>query len=61
MSVHPHEPVPITDSPVRRRRKSDLAIPIGLLATVVMLGLGITVFSSSPVLEPTVSYAIRGR
>jgi len=62
MSVHPHEPVPITRSPIHGRRKSDVAIPVTLLAMAVILGIGITSFSSSPVLEPsTVGYAIRGR
>jgi hypothetical protein len=63
MNVHPHEPqdhVPITASPVRRRR-SDLAIPVTLLAFAVILGIGITAFLNTPLVEPsTVGYATRG-
>jgi hypothetical protein len=45
MTIHPQEHVPITKAPPR---KSDVAIPLALLAVAVMLGLGITAFSSTP-------------
>ena len=62
MSIHPHKHVPITVSPVRRDRRYDFAIPVSLLAIAVILGVGITAFSHTPLMEPsTVGYAIRAR
>ena len=46
MSIHPDDyPKPITSTRLRRRN-SDLAIASTLLAVAVMLGVGITAFSS---------------
>jgi hypothetical protein len=48
MSIHPNtNPTPITASR-RRRRTSDLAIASSLLAVAVILGIGITAFSTLP-------------
>jgi hypothetical protein len=49
MSINPQEYVPISESPVRRARRAEIAIPITLLAMAVIFGLGITAFSSSPI------------
>ena len=46
MTIHPHKPVAITQSP--KRRRSDLVGPVALLAVAVMLGIGITAFASTP-------------
>ena len=63
MSIHPQEHAPITQSP--KQRRSDIAAPISLLAVAVMLGIGITAFSSTPWMSheqaSTVGLAIRGR
>ena len=51
MSIHPNiNPTPITASR-RRRRTSDLAIASSLLAVAVILGIGITAFSTLPSTE----------
>ncbi len=39
MTIHPHKPVAITQSP--KRRRSDLVGPVALLAVAVMLGVAI--------------------
>ena len=48
MTIHPNDnPTPITKSCVKRRA-AELAIASTLLAAAVMLGIGITTFSSLP-------------
>jgi hypothetical protein len=62
MSIHPHEHVPITQSP-KKSRRLDLAVPLALLTLAIMIGIGITAFSNMPqrlAMEPsTVRQAIR--
>jgi hypothetical protein len=54
MTVHPHEPTPITEAspttettPITKakRERPGIALPATLLAIAMMLGLGITAFS----------------
>jgi hypothetical protein len=48
MTIHPNDnPTPITRSQFKRRA-SEMAIASTLLAVAVMLGIGITAFSSLP-------------
>jgi len=51
--MNTHNPVPITQSPVRRPSRAGSSLSASLVATAVILGIGVTAFSTLPAATST--------